>query len=333
MAGPSTPVRALPAFMQALGHGVFAIDTGFHRPAFDTAYLLVQDGRAAFVDTGTNHSVPRLLAALDALGVATDAVEHVIPTHVHLDHAGGAGLLMRSLPSAQLLIHPRGARHMIDPRVLWAGATAVYGADEMDRSYGRIVPVPAGRVQTTHDGMRIALAGRVLEFAHTPGHARHHHCIWDERSRGWFTGDTFGLSYRELDSARGAWILPSTTPVQFDPPALVASLHRLLARSPDCMYLTHVGRVDDVPRIGALLLSLLDEMVALARLHRQAPDRHEALKRGQLAIFMRSLAAHGCRASEQAVAEILAMDLELNAQGLAIWLDRVETRHHEEHPT
>ena len=313
---------ALPPYAQALGDGVFAVDTGFHRERFDAAYLLVQGGRAAFIDTGTNHAVPRLLATLDALGLARDDVDWVIPTHVHLDHAGGAGLLMRELPVATLLVHPRGARHMIDPSALWQGATAVYGPEEMARSYGVLVPVPAARVQTSHDGMRLSIAGRALRIADTPGHARHHHCIWDEATRGWFTGDTFGLSYREFDTAQGAWLMPTTTPVQFEPDALRGSVGRLLAAQPSCMYLTHFGRVGEVPRLGALLLSLLDSLVAMAQATRHAPDRHDRLKRGQLEIFGASLAGHGCLWRREAIAGLLEMDLELNAQGLAIWLDR-----------
>jgi glyoxylase-like metal-dependent hydrolase (beta-lactamase superfamily II) len=320
--GMTDRATALPSFVEPLPGGVHAIDTGFQRERFDAAYLLVQDGRAAFVDTGTNFGVPRLLAALDALGLARDAVDWVIPTHVHLDHAGGVGLLMQSLPKARLWVHPRGARHMVDPSALWQGALAVYGEDEMRRSYGQLVPVPAARVTESADGAVIELAGRPLEAADTPGHAKHHHCLWDEATRGWFTGDTFGLSYREFDSPRGRWIVPTTTPVQFDPEALRASVQRLLARRPACMYLTHFGRVDDVPRLGALLLSLLDELVALGRSLRDAPDRHEALKRGQLAIFGRSLATHGCTLSGERIAELLAIDTELNAQGMAVWLDR-----------
>ena len=124
------------SFVHDLGGGVHAIDTGFHRPHFDAAYLIVERGRAAFVDTGTNFSVPRLLAALDDLGLGPDAVDFVIPTHVHLDHAGGVGLLMQSLPRAVVLAHPRAERHLIDPTALYQGALAVYGEAEMARNYG-----------------------------------------------------------------------------------------------------------------------------------------------------------------------------------------------------
>jgi glyoxylase-like metal-dependent hydrolase (beta-lactamase superfamily II) len=177
-------------------------------------------------------------------------------------------------------------------------------------------------VRSTVDGGVIELAGRAITVADTPGHARHHHCLWDEASRGWFTGDTFGLSYREFDTAAGAWIVPTSTPVQFDPDALRTSIERLLARDPSSIFLTHYSRVGDVPRLGRLLLSLLDEMVAVAQRLKTAADRHQALKRELLALYGSSLAAHGWRAGATPLAELLAVDLELNAQGIAVWLDK-----------
>jgi glyoxylase-like metal-dependent hydrolase (beta-lactamase superfamily II) len=313
----------LPDFVEDLGHNVFAIDTGFHRPQFDAAYLVLShEGRAAFIDTGTNHAVARNLAALDALGVPRHAVDFVIPTHVHLDHAGGAGALMRELPAATLVVHPRGRRHMIDPAALYRSAQTVYGAEEMQRSYGTLVAVAAERVRTTHDAMDLMLGSRRLHFIDTPGHARHHHCVWDESSRGWFTGDTFGLSYREFDVAgRGAWIVPTSTPVQFDPVALRATVLRLLSFDPACIYLTHYGRVADVPRLGRLLLSLLDQMVAIGRRCAHEPQRHERLKQELAALYASSLDAHGLKTTPGLLG-LLALDVELNAQGIAVWLDR-----------
>ena len=312
-------------FVDRLDHGIHVVDTGFHRPRYDAAYLIVEDGHAAFVDTGTNHAVPRLLAALDAAGLAPEAVEMVIPTHVHLDHAGGAGLLMQHLPRARLVVHPRGARHLVDPVQLVAGATAVYGVEEMERSYGTLVKVAADRVLQTADGMTLELAGRPLLFLDTPGHAMHHHCIWDETSRSFFTGDTFGMSLRELDSARGAWIVPITPPVQFQPEALRRSIERLLAFSPRRMLLTHYGAVEDVARLAALCLAQLDEMVAAARPLAKAPERHAALKRALETIHLRSLREHGVTLPDGQILELLDTDIQLNAQGIAIWLDRTGT--------
>jgi glyoxylase-like metal-dependent hydrolase (beta-lactamase superfamily II) len=315
----------LPDFVQALDHGIHVVDTGFQRPRFDAAYLVVDDGRAAFIDTGTNHGVPRLLAALDALGLDRDAVDYVIPTHVHLDHAGGAGLLMQALPHARLVVHPRGAPHLTDPSRLMAGARAVYGDDEFERSYGEVVPVPSGRVIESADGWHLALGARTFEFLDTPGHARHHHCLWDAASRGFFTGDTFGIAYPEFATAQGSWPLPTTTPVQFDPGALRRSIGRMLAYRPACVYLTHFGRVAPVEPFAHGLLAEVDRMVALARRVPPGPARHAALKAGLEDLHVESLAAHGSTVPRSTVRELLALDLELNAQGLAIWLDREVT--------
>lgn len=317
----------LPDFVEALGDGLYAVDTGFVRPRFDAAYLIVDDGHAAFVDTGTNHAVPRLLAALAALGLSVEAVDWVIPTHVHLDHAGGAGLLMRALPRARLLVHPRGARHLIDPAALIAGATAVYGEAEMARSYGTPVAIEAARVDTSRDGGSITLGARRLETVDTPGHARHHHCIWDERTRTWFTGDTFGLSYPELVQAGRRWITPTSAPVQFDPTPLKASVQRLLARTPAAFCVTHFGRVAAAPHLGPLLLEQIDEMAAFGERLRAAPQRHAVLCDALRAMYRRRLQAHGFADLAPGMA-LLEADVQINAQGLGSWLDRSTARLH-----
>jgi glyoxylase-like metal-dependent hydrolase (beta-lactamase superfamily II) len=302
--------------------GIHTIDTGFHRPRFDAAYLIVEHGRGAFVDCGTNHSVPALLAALHDAGLAPADVDWLILTHVHLDHAGGAGLLMQQLPNARLVVHPRGAPHMIDPSKLIAGATAVYGEAEMQRSYGRIEPVPEARVLVARDGEAVDLAGRALICVDTPGHARHHHCVWDACSRCWFTGDTFGISYRELDTAAGPWIFPTSTPVQFEPDALKDSITRLLQRDPLGMYLTHYGRVDAPVALARLLLEQIDAMVAIARTLPPGPAFHARLAAALGDDYRRRIRAHGCILDDAAIDAVIAMDVELNAQGLEVWLAR-----------
>jgi glyoxylase-like metal-dependent hydrolase (beta-lactamase superfamily II) len=297
---------------------ITVIDTGFVRPRFDASYLIVENGRAAFIETGPNSAVPRLLAALEAQGLERDAVDYVIPTHVHLDHAGGAGLLMQNLPHAKLVIHPRGARHMIDPSALMAGVRAVYGAEIAARDYGELVPIPAERVITTSDGMVIELAGRPLRFADTPGHARHHHCIWDEATHGWFTGDTFGIVYPELQP----YIVPACAPVQFDQVDLHKSVARLLAQRPERMYLTHYGAVRDAEKLAVQYLAQVDAMADAARSLAKAPGRHDQLKRAFGDIYIAELRRSGSTQSEDFLRDILATDIELNAQGLGTWVDR-----------
>src|SRR5262252_6398504 len=297
--------------LESLGDGMHAIDTGFVRPYFDASHLIVEGGRAAFVDVGTNASAPRLLAALESLGLARDAVDFVIVTHVHLDHAGGAGEMMRLLPRAKLVVHPRGARHMIDPSKLWAGATAVYGEETMRRNYGTLVPVDASRVIQAPEGFRLSLGSRPLLFLDTPGHARHHFCVWDEASRAMLTGDTFGLAYRELASPRGAFVMPTTTPVRFEPEALVASIDRLVGFAPRAMLLTHYSRVTEVERLAADLRRQISELAALGRGADGKPDRAERLRRGVRELVHGWLRGHGTPLGEAQIDDVVGVDVEL----------------------
>ena len=303
--------------------GITTIDTGFgERPDFCAAYLVVERGRAALIDCGTLHSVPHMLAALEAAGVARDAVDHLIVTHVHLDHAGGAGALLRELPNARLVVHPRGAPHMVDPAKLIASARQVYGDAAFDRAYGGLVPAAAERVVEAADGQVIDLAGRPLLLAHTPGHALHHLSVWDARTRSWFSGDIFGISYRELDVDGRAFAIPTTSPVQFDPGQMKASVQRMLAEAPEACFVTHYGRITDVARVGAGLIEQVEAMVAIVRALADAPDRHEALKRELTALYVDRALRHGVADAEAQVPALLEMDIELNAQGLAVWLER-----------
>ena len=303
-------------------HGIHTIDTGFVRPQFDAAYLIVENGRGAFIDCGTHYAVPRMLAALDETGMTPADVDWLILTHVHLDHAGGAGELIAHLPNAKLVVHPRGARHMIDPSQLWAGASAVYGAAVMEQTYGRLRPIPAERVIEAPDGHVIDLAGRPLLCIDTPGHAKHHFCVYDERAKVCFTGDTFGLSYREFDTASGPFILPTTSPVQFDPEALHASIRRLVALESTAMYLTHYGRVEQVKKLADQLHEQIDAMVALALAAHGNPDRHAVLTESLTDLYAQRAQAHGWTQGRDALRTLLHMDIELNAQGLEVWLDR-----------
>jgi glyoxylase-like metal-dependent hydrolase (beta-lactamase superfamily II) len=309
-----------------MNHGIYTIDTGFVRPRLDAAFLIVENGRGVFVDCGTNHALPHLLQALQDVGLTPDQVDWLILTHVHLDHAGGAGELMAHLPNAKLLVHPRGARHMVDPSQLWAGASAVYGEAVMQSTYGQLRPVPAERVVEAADNHVIQLSGRALRCLDTPGHARHHLCVYDEQANVCFTGDTFGLSYREFDTDQGPFILPTTSPVQFDPDALHASIRRLTALKPTAMYLTHYGCIaGGLERLAADLHEQIDAVTAMAQTVRQqsasAAQRHDRLKAALTDFYAARLDAHGWHGDRATLQDLLGMDIELNVQGLGVWLD------------
>jgi glyoxylase-like metal-dependent hydrolase (beta-lactamase superfamily II) len=302
--------------------GISAIDSGYVRPMFDAVHLIVEGAAAAIVDTGTSDSLPRVLDALREKGLVPRQVEWVMLTHVHLDHAGGAGSMMRAFPDAKLAVHPRGARHMADPSKLIEGASAVYGAKAVQRLYGEILATDAARIVEMPHGQIARMGAREFIFLDTPGHARHHASIVDSRTGHIFTGDTFGLSYRELDDEGRQYIFPSTTPVQFDPQALHASVDLIAGYKPGAVYVTHYGQLRDVPRLASDLHRLIDEHVRVAESCRDTgDDRFERLKQGVTGILLDEAARYGWKLPREAMVDVWKADLELNAQGLEVWLD------------
>ncbi len=304
-------------------HGITAIDSGYVRPHLDAIHLIVENGRAAVVDTGTNDSIPFVLETLAAKGLGPDAIDYVLLTHVHLDHAGGAGLLMQKAPNAKLVVHPRGTRHMVDPSKLMAATRDVYGVEAAREMYGDIVPVPRERVIEATDGYTVDLAERIFTFYDTPGHARHHNCILDGATGHLFTGDMFGLSYRELDRDGRQFIFPATTPSQFDPDAFHASIARMTALKPDALYLTHYGKVTDVSRLAKDLLRLVDAHAEVGRRCATIVDkaaRAIALKDGVRGIAVAEAKRQPWGIDEAAALEVLVMDIQLNADGLESWI-------------
>lgn len=301
--------------------GIVAIDSGMVRPRMAACYLLEAGSALAVIETGNNHSSERILSVIKHRGRRPEEVSHVIVTHVHLDHAGGAGSLMQRLPNAMLVVHPRGARHMIDPSRLEASARAVYGDEEYERQHGALQAVPEERVIVMQDGGSLQVGKRTLIFLDTPGHARHHFCVWDEHSRGWFSGDTFGISYRELDTAAGPFIFPTTTPIQFDPPALLRSIEQLMERRPASMYLTHFGRVQDLPRLAGDMRASVEQFADWGEAFAGDEARRERIESAMMDWLVRRARKHGVACSDDMLREIFRGDVMLNTQGIEFWLD------------
>ncbi|MEO5362142.1 MAG: MBL fold metallo-hydrolase [Magnetococcus sp. DMHC-8] len=301
--------------------GITRIDTGYLRPGFAAAYLLVEAGQAVLVDTGPGRAVPAVLAALAERGLAPEAVQAVIASHVHLDHAGGAGELLQHLPRARLLVHPRGLPHLLDPARLQAGAEAVYGRARFQEILGGVQPADPQRTRGTADQETVNLAGRLLTILHTPGHALHHQCVWDAASGSLFTGDAFGISYRVFDQGQERLIFPATTPVQFDPETSHHTLDRLAALAPDWLFPTHFGRMAFDHRLTERLHHLLDRFVALALAHQHQAEP-TGLESALHALMEEELARYAPPVTAAVVRDWLAMDCMLNAQGLREWLRR-----------
>lgn len=301
-------------------NGIHAFDAGYVRHQLAAIHLIVDSGRAAFIDNGSNASLPLAQRALAELGLTPDAVDYVIVTHIHLDHAGGSGTYMQAFPNAKFVVHPRGARHMIDPAKLMAATEEVYGRETARSLYGELIPVPAERVIETHDGMVLKLGQRELAFYDSPGHAKHHVFIHDRAANGIFTGDTFGISYRECDVNSQPLLMPSTTPSQFDPVDLRDSVERMIALGPEAVYLTHFSRLTPPRELAGQMLRRLDEFVGIALKAKQAGgDVLGSIKTAMARYFLDEARAHGVTLSDDEILTLWKMDIELDSQGLAIW--------------
>ncbi|MCO4810449.1 MAG: MBL fold metallo-hydrolase [Gammaproteobacteria bacterium] len=313
--------------MSTLDDGIIAIDTEYLRPLQDASHLIIEGGRGAFVDTGTNASVPLLLDGLRQQNLDVGDIDFVFLTHIHLDHAGGAGLLMQKLPNARCVIHPRGAPHMVNPERLIAGTIGVYGEQRTREMYGDIVPIDESRVLVADDADGFDLNGRTMQALHTEGHARHHYVLNDPASRGVFTGDSFGISYRECDTVNGEFIYPTTTPASFDPDEAHRSVDRIMDCNPEQLYLTHYSRVRELDRLAAEMHAGIDAYVAMALAHQGEPNRGARIQQAMDDYLSGRLVEHGFTGERDAIWSLLEVDIVLNAQGLVSWLERMEKHH------
>ncbi len=301
-----------------LGNGISCIDAQYVRTGLASCYLIEQNGHAVFIDVGTNNTVPLLLQILEQKKIPLANVDYVIPTHVHLDHAGGAGSLMQHAPNAQLIIHPRGARHMIDPSRLQAGSSAVYGEVAFKKLYGDLIPIDKGRVTEADDGFNINFQGRKLVFLDTPGHAKHHFCVIDEASQGMFTGDTFGAAYPEMTAGNSPFIFPPSSPVDFDPDVWVSSINKLISSGSKQAFLTHYGAVNNLDVLAA---DLKNKIVTFADFARSASSTKEL---GQYVTdyLVHEALSNNAALSKEKILDILSLDLDLIIQGLVVWIEK-----------
>lgn len=312
---------------QTLPHtDIYTIDALYYEPNLASIHLIRSNDRIAIVDTGTQYSVPQVSAALTSLDLSFDDVDYIILTHIHLDHAGGAGALMQLCENAQLIVHPKGARHMVDPSRLVAGASAVYGQEKFKQLYGEIMPIDATRIHQAIDGEVIDFSGRPLTFIDTPGHANHHHCIIDSQSNSIFTGDTLGVSYRALRNEHHAFLMPTTTPVQFNPDALHASIDLVMSYAPTTLYLTHYSAVTPSARMIAGLHEQIDDYVMLTQKNADAGDQFEAMLAKELNDYLVLRCMNELSTIDEDTArKWIKLDANLNAQGLVFWWQNKRT--------
>ncbi|MEO8877730.1 MAG: MBL fold metallo-hydrolase [Polyangiaceae bacterium] len=282
---------------------------------FTAAYLRIAGDECAFVEVHTSHATPRLLAALEAAKMKPESVRWIIVTHAHLDHAAGTSAVLAHCPNATVLAHPRTARHLAEPEKLIKGATAVYGEERFKTLYGQILPIPKERIRALADGESVALGDATLTVHHTEGHANHHFVVDDPKIESVYTGDSFGLVYPDLQK-NGRFALPSTSPTGFDGALAKQSLEKILSLGEKFVCLTHYDAYADGRAIATQLNRFLDRAIQWVDDAAKSDEPVDAMT-------ARLAKAWDAAITEEAPhfgpeeKKLLALDIELNAQGLA----------------
>ncbi|MEE9202930.1 MAG: MBL fold metallo-hydrolase [Dehalococcoidia bacterium] len=233
------------AHLVEIGPGIYQVHTGVGREGSVSGVFLVDGKKAALVETGPAILAPYVLEAVDGWRGGRRGIGYIIPTHLHLDHGGGAGALSRELPQATVVAHYRSAHHLVDPSRLIPGTRQAWG-EHYEEEYGPILPVPRERVLPVSDGERLDLGGRVLEVVFTPGHASHHLSLWEPVARAVFCGEALGSYLRH----RGV-VVPTVALPVFDLEQALSSMDRILALRPELLIFSQGGPSRQVAEVAS----------------------------------------------------------------------------------
>ncbi|PJZ85178.1 MBL fold metallo-hydrolase [Leptospira harrisiae] len=306
---------------------VITIDTEYAKmPQVASAYLLEEEGHGVVIETNTTHAIPKILMTMESEGIKRENLDYVIVTHVHLDHAGGAWALLEACPNAILLAHPKTAKHLIDPSLLIKSATSVYGKENFDSLYGEIKPVPKDRVRVMEDGEWFSWKDHSFQFIYTKGHANHHFCIYDKKTNGIFTGDSFGISYPHLENGK-RFIFPTTTPTDFDSVEAIRSLDRILETGAEVAYLTHFGEIGNLKENATDLkegLILCQE--AITNLETIPKENRLPFMESKVEAMIQTLADKHSITLTESDWKLLQLDVNLNAQGLVYAFEKKQPK-------
>jgi glyoxylase-like metal-dependent hydrolase (beta-lactamase superfamily II) len=306
---------------------IHTVDTEYtDRTGVAAAFVVEHEGGVYVCETNTSYAVPAILRTIEASGHTPEQVTHVIITHIHLDHAGGASALMKACPNATLLAHPRAAPHAIDPSRIVAGASAVYGEARFAELYGTIEPIDAERVRAMDHDEALEVGGHRLRFLHTRGHANHHMVVVDEAEEAVFTGDSFGIAYPDVQPAgtpahRPTLVFPSTSPTDFDADAARESLRTIVGTGATSAWLTHFGRLDNLDDVATSLDAQLARYGALVD-ELDASDLEGDALHARAASVVDGFFAELLPEPTGEQAQLLDLDRDLNGQGVAVAVER-----------
>ncbi|MFC4559516.1 MBL fold metallo-hydrolase [Virgibacillus kekensis] len=288
-----------------------------------TGTYVINEDELTLIETGPSPSVKYLKKGLATLGFSPEDVKHIIVTHVHLDHAGGAGLFLQQCPNAKVYAHPRGARHLVNPRKLAAGARAVYG-ESFSELFDPIVPIPEERLIEKGEGDTLQIGKNcILSFLDTPGHAKHHFSIYDPVSNGIFTGDTVGIRYEQLIQEGIELYLPSTSPNQFDPNDMHTAIDRMRRMNLDKIYYGHFGMTENVEQALGQVSAWLDIFMEIGEEAVAEGKGYDVLAERLLAIVREHLSGLGVR-EEHDVYVLINLDMQVSALGIIDYLKKIK---------
>ncbi|WP_456271712.1 MBL fold metallo-hydrolase [Bacillus sp. AK031] len=289
---------------------------------FRTGAYVIKEDDITIIETSASPSVPHLLKGLKELNIPLEKIKNIIVTHVHLDHAGGTGVFLEKCPNASVIVHEKGARHLINPERLEAGARQVYG-EEFDRLFHPIVPIPADRVIIKKHNEKLKLGETCeLTFYNTPGHSRHHFSIYDEKSKGIFTGDTAGVNYGYILDGIHLY-LPSTSPNQFNPMEMQQSLDLYRQLDLEKIYFGHFGISEEPQKVLTEVEKWLKIFIEKAReIHRNYHSLESRLKALTLALKKEVLNSDHRLSDNKGFIRLLDLDMKVSAMGLIDYIEK-----------
>lgn len=314
--------------MKQVTDGIYQIETFYlGEEGIAACYLIEDNGEIAFFETNTNHAVPFLLETVKNLGFKPEQVKYVIVSHIHLDHAGGTGLLMKQLPLAELVVHARGRKHMINPEKLIEGVKQIYGEKKYKKLYGEILPIDKERVRSVLGTDTITLGKRSMDMYDSPGHAKHHMFVFDRQTRSVLSGDAFGIGYPRFVFDKFRLVFPSTSPVQFEPDRSLETYQKIMGLKPSRVLLTHFGSIEDAANAHEQLKDWTTFSVDIAEKRYSEGYRENELYdilykdiTGHFEQIIKEARGIGLTPEEK---EFLFLDSDLNAQGLAHYIKKL----------
>lgn len=288
-----------------------------------TGTYVIDEQELTIIETGPSPSVKHVKRGIESLGFSLDQVKYIIVTHIHLDHAGGAGLLLKDCPNARVVVHPKGVRHLSEPDRLIAGAKAVYG-DKFEKLFNPIIPIPHERMIIKNDEGILKIGPTcILKFFDTPGHANHHFSIYDPISNGMFTGDTVGVRYEQLISNDVTFFLPSTSPNQFNPVAMQKAIEFFVQMDLQYIYYGHFGMTNTPKEALSQVSMWLNIFIAEAEAVYAEAKGYEELTRRLEKLVKEHLRDQGI-SEDHDVFRLIKLDLEVSSMGMMDYLAKRE---------